>query len=227
MHVCSPKRILAAASLAICLTARPPLASAFGTSKHAPFAAETIGISLTARPPLVSAAGSGGARGFQNRKPQPERFITPQSAVDRAYKSQLTVHMVRGQGIEADIMNKNRRGLLDLIEFLFKNEFAKGNEQRYVSRQLDILVKGERMFTGKEKGQVVLGMALALGENMRAVSKGAGGKECISSIFGTFMKIAPESVIPLREMNAWVLSDEAPESLADRLLGAAAPQSGK
>ncbi len=193
MHVSSYRRLLLASSLALSLSA----------------------------PALASTGDRGGGQGFRNRTPSSERFLTPQSGIDRAYKSQLTTHVVRGKGIEEDIANRNRRGLLNLMEFLFKNEFAKGDERRYISRQLDLLVKGEHMFAGAEKGQVVLGMSLALGNYMRAVARSDGGRAYLDSAFGTFVKIAPEKAKPLGQIKAWVLSDEKPEALADRLAGTA------
>ncbi len=127
--------------------------------------------------------------------------------------------MVRGEGIEDDILKKNKKSLMGIISRVFDNEFSKGAERSHVAKKLDTLAMAGHMFTYEQRHHIVLGMAVASAKEMRAVARTRDGAAYINDVFSTFIKTAPEMRGRLGEVRAWVFSEEKPEALADRLIG--------
>ncbi len=181
-------------------------------------AASSLALVLAAQPCRANVGSEN--RGFHDRTPATDRFMEPQSTVEKLYKSMLTMDMVRGKGIEDDIQNKDKESLMGIINYVFDNE-TKGKEQRHVARKLECLVKGGHMFTAEQRRQIVLGLAVTTASEMRAIAKTSGGPAYVEEVFSTFKKTTPENEGRLKEVRTWVLSEEKPEGLADRLIGTA------
>lgn len=186
------------------------------------FAASSLAFMLTVQPCQASIAGKNNSRSFQTQAPAAERFSEPQSTVEKILKSSLQIDMVRGQGIEDALQNKDKKFLMDIINYVFENDFFKGVERRHVAKRIDTLAKAGHMFSNDQKRQIVLGMAVTVANEMRVVSKTREGAEYIKIVFSTLAKTTPENRIRLEEVKIWVFCEENPEALADRLVSTAA-----